>query len=223
MKAVLVLALLAGTARADGPPPPPPPFDPPRLDGIDGPPDPASMTVPPPGPPTRRVFDSRDAFDSRRAAFPLAVMLETQLSEVFGERPAALSLTVAFPLASFGRVRVSAGSYVPPTPEPAAESQGYDPSLFRFALGWEHWVGCVRRSVCLGGAADASYAFVDPLDGTLLTPHVFVDLKTKRARGLGARLGGGPTVLLATSTAGGRDRVDVGFSLYLNFAIWNAY
>ncbi len=67
------------------------------------------------------------------------------------------------------------------------------------------------------------HAFVDPLDATLLTPHGVIDFKTKRANGLGLRLGAGPTILMATKTGNGRERFDVGFSIYVNLAGWAAY
>ena len=238
MRAALIVVLLAGVAHADDVPPsggdanlmPPPPLsqqlDPPLLDQPrTNPPDPASITVPPPTPPFDRIFDSRDAFDSRRNTYPFGIMLETQFSHVFSETVASLSVTLAAPFSPrFGRLRISLGSYVGSGgPESDIESEEYDPSNLRFALGWERWAFCIRRKVCPGVAADISYAFVDPLDGTLMTPHAIIDFKTRRARGFGLRLGGGPTILMATSTANGRERFDVGFSVYVNLGIWGAY
>ncbi len=182
------------------------------------------MTVPPQDPPVERVFDSRDNFDSRRSTYPFGMMLETQITHVFGENVGALSATFAAPFFAqrFGRLRISLGTYVSGEQSDPFE-EDYDPSNLRIALGWERWAFCIHRTVCPGVAADISYAFVDPLDGTLMTPHAIVDLKTKRAHGIGARLGGGPTVLMATKTDGGRERFDLGFSVYFNVGVWAAY
>jgi hypothetical protein len=231
VRSLLIVALLATTAAADEVDPnlPPPPIaqqlDPPLLDQPrSGPPDPASTTLPPQGPPYERMFDSRDAFDSRRNTHPFGIQLETQFTHVIGETVAALSLTLAAPFSPrFGRMRISLGSYLVDGEGGDITSEEYDPSNLRFALGWERWVFCIHRKVCPGIAADLSYAFVDPLDGTLLAPHGVIDLKTKRADGFGLRLGAGPTILMATKTSNGRERFDVGFSVYVNFVRWAAY
>lgn len=229
MKSLAIVMVLAGVAHADDELLPPPPLDP-RLDPpfLDrprtGPMDPASTTVPPAGPPYERVFDSRDAFDSRRRTHPMGIMLETQFTHVFDETVASLSLTLVAPLQpKFGRMRISLGTYLADGPEGDIESEEYDPSNLRFALGWERWAFCIRRKVCPGIAADLTYAFVDPLDGTLISPHAFIDIKTRRARGFGLRLGGGPTVLMATRTSTGRERFDTGFSVFVNLSGWGAY
>lgn len=182
------------------------------------------MTVPPQDPPTERVFDSRDNFDSRRATHPFGIMLETQFSHVFDETVGSLSATFAAPFFAqrFGRLRIGLGTYLGAEDSDPFE-ENYDPSNLRIALGWERWAFCIRRKICPGVAADITYAFVDPLDGTLMSPHAFVDLKTRRAKGFGLRVGGGPTVLMATKTEGGRERFDVGFSVYVNLGIWAAY
>ncbi len=229
MRSLLIVAVLAAPAFADDPNLPPPPIpqqlDPPLLDQPrSGPPDPASTTLPSQGPPYERMFDSLDAFDSRRTTHPFGLMLEMQFARVLGQTVPSMSLLLAAPFSPrFGRLRIGLGSYLAEGEAGDITSENYDPSNLRLALGWERWAFCLRRTVCPGIAADISYAFVDPLDGTLLTPHGVIDFKTKRAKGLGIRLGGGPTILMATKTSSGRDRFDVGFSIYVNLAGWAAF
>ena len=57
----------------------------------------------------------------------------------------------------------------------------------------------------------------------VITPHAFVDIKTRRAKGAGLRLGGGPTILMATKTGSDRERFATGFSIYVNFGLWAPY
>ncbi len=211
MKAIALLCALAGTALADDIPLEPPQLDQPRSTA---PIDPASTTVPPPEPPFARVFDSRDAFDSRRATHPFGLLLDGRFSGVFGEVYGMASATLAAPFAPrFGRLRLSFGfGFVDP-----------DDEVYRFGIGWERWAFCIRRTVCPGAAIDLEYAYADPLDGTLATPHAFVDFKTQRARGLGLRVAGGPAILMATSTDNGRDRFDVGWSVSVAVGLWAAY
>lgn len=225
MKAALLLLVIADTAFAgEDPDLPPPPvssvLDPPLIDRpVSGTPDQASTTVPPATPPIERVFDSRDAFDSRRTIEVAALLGSLEFDRVFGEDVLFGNITFTAPVGALhGRLRISLGE------GRALNDELEDRKMVRFALGWERWAFCLGRRVCPGLAADITYAYLDPLDGTLLTPNVFVDVKTERSRGFGARLSGGPAILMATRTNdGARDRFDVGWSAQLAvglFAGW---
>jgi hypothetical protein len=222
VKSLAIVAVLASTAAAQPAMPPPPPpgglpaLEPPRIDRAEPTPpiDPASTTIEPQPPPFEVVFDSRDAFDSRRKAHPAVVLVDARFAGVFGEVYGTGSATLAMPFAPrYGRFRFGVGfGFVDP-----------DVEVYRVSIGWERWAFCIRRTVCPGAAVDLEYAYADPLDGTLATPHAFIDIKTKRAKGLGLRLAGGPSILMATSTEGGRDRFDIGWSVNVAFGIWAPY